>query len=218
MSNVGCCPQKTHRLVHWGSRGRLWNGYFTFLHLQIRKTVCPMDNDWVNWSGILTRSRIRRPCTMHSREGTWGRYGDPCCVLGITAALALSCPTSANSESLTLTYLFMDSQMALSNLIWTFLQKDNYYRKFLQRNSRFRIMLLPQAHVNRKKMAELWPLLLLGPLHGTRLQRIPMTASSMLPADTLIKANGLSSFQLRWHFMMNAEVTGFSFKESHAIW
>jgi len=78
-------------------------------------------------------------------------------------------------------------------------KKDNYYRKFLQRN-RFRIMLLPQAHVNRKKMAELWPLLLLGPLNGTRLQRTPVTTSSMLPADTLVKANVLSSFQLRWHF------------------
>ena len=34
-------------------------------------------------------------------------------------------------------------------------KKDNYYGKFLQRNSRFRIMLLPQAHMNCKKMAEL---------------------------------------------------------------
>ena len=200
MSNVGCCPQKTRRLVHWGSRGRLWNGYFTFPHLQIRKTVCPMDNDCVNWSGILTPPRIRRPCTMHSRGGTWGRCGDICCVPGITAAFALSCPASANSESWTLTYLFMDLQMALSNLIWNSYKKDNYYRKFLQRNSIFRIMLLSQAHVNCKKMAELWPLLLLGPLHGTRLQRTPVTTSSMLPADTLVKANVLSSFQLRWHF------------------
>lgn len=92
-------------------------------------------------------------CSMWAVPG--GKCKDTFYMQGIGAAHTPIHSTSANSDVVASIYFLMDLYLYCPISSEHSHKKDKYFRRLMQRNGRFKVILVMRAHVNFKKMTEL---------------------------------------------------------------